>query len=364
MNILLVEPPFPVSRKSKNHKHFFPIGLLKIGSYHKRLGDSVQLVRGDLPKKKVFFDPDIVMVSSLFTYWSGYVARTVRHYKRLFPGARVVVGGIFASLMPDECRRVTECDEVYVGLYKGGIAEMERIDFSLLPEDVDYQVIHASRGCPRRCPFCGVWKIEPRFTWKSSIRNEIVKPKLIFYDNNLLANPRIENILGEIIEFGFSKGTPYSRYQVKCESQSGLDGRILEEKPHLARLLKKARFHTPRIAWDGPVSEHKRIQNQVQVLLSAGYRAKDIFVFMLYNYTITYEELKQKLDFCWRWKVRVADCRFRPLDSLFDNYMPQVKVQTRGSYYIHPNWTDGEIRAFRREVRWQNIAIMFGLPKE
>ena len=43
MNVLLVEPDFPVAAKSKNHSHFLPVGLLKIGSYHKAKGDKVKL---------------------------------------------------------------------------------------------------------------------------------------------------------------------------------------------------------------------------------------------------------------------------------------------------------------------------------
>ena len=46
MKVLLVEPDFPVATKSKNHAHFLPIGLLKIGTYHKQKGDKVKLVRG------------------------------------------------------------------------------------------------------------------------------------------------------------------------------------------------------------------------------------------------------------------------------------------------------------------------------
>jgi len=104
--ILLVEPEFPIPPKSKNHAHFLPVGLLKIGSYHKQLGDTVQLVRGNLPKNEILFTPDVIMVTSLFTYWSKYVTDTVKHYRRLFPSAYIMVGGIFASLMPDKCKEI------------------------------------------------------------------------------------------------------------------------------------------------------------------------------------------------------------------------------------------------------------------
>ena len=68
------------------------------------------------------------------------------------------------------------------------------------------------------------------------------------------------------------------------ESQSGLDGRILVKKPSLAILLRKAGLRYPRIAWDwGPKQKHL-IGKQIQVLIDAGYKSRDIFVFMLYNH--------------------------------------------------------------------------------
>ncbi|PIP18082.1 MAG: Fe-S oxidoreductase, partial [Parcubacteria group bacterium CG23_combo_of_CG06-09_8_20_14_all_35_9] len=55
MKILLVEPNFPIPPKSKNHAHFLPIGLLKIASYHRSLGDKIELHRGNYPAQ---FYPD------------------------------------------------------------------------------------------------------------------------------------------------------------------------------------------------------------------------------------------------------------------------------------------------------------------
>lgn len=360
MNILLAEPEFPVPAKSKNHSSFLPIGLLKIGSYHQERGDRVQLVRGHLPKKEIKIRPDVIKITSIFSYWSEFVGKAVHYYRSLFPHARIEVGGIFASLMPDKCKELTGCDAVAVGLYRAGAAEDVRINYSLLPEAVDYQIIHASRGCTRRCIFCGVWKIEPECSYKGSIIREIESNWLVFYDNNLLANPYIEDIFNELSSFKFHGKQVYS------ESQSGIDGRLLQKRPHLANMLKAAKFINPRIAWDSRVSEHLKIKNQIDILKSAGYRAgrydTNIYLFMLYNHNICYEEMSRKLDFCRKWGVITIDCRFRPLNSLIDHYNPRVKFQEEDAYYIHKGWSDSQIRSFRRKVRRQNIAIRLGLP--
>ena len=299
--------------------------------------------------------PDRILITSLFTYWSVAVHEAARYYHARYPGARVEIGGIYASLMPDHCRRMVPFAEVTPGLYRDGVAENVQVDFSLLDDNLDYQVIHTSRGCTHRCAFCGTWKIEPRFTFKRSVLAEIQKPKLVLYDNNLLANPHIDDILRELAELRLPRGR-----RLTCESQSGFDLRLLT--PLRAQLLRDARFQNPRIAWDGPYNQWSEVRKSVNVLKAVGYGRKDIFVFMVFNYHMPYAEMKAKLDACRRWNVRVIDCRYRPLDQTFDNYVPGPKPQTSEDYYIHPNWTDQEVRHFRQAVRHQNIAILLNLP--
>jgi hypothetical protein len=349
--ILLVEPNFPIPAKSKNHCNFLPIGLLKIAAYHRSHGDRVELHRGNFQTKK---HPDEIKVTSLFTYWSKQVWESVQYYKELYPKAKIEVGGIYASLMPDHAK-ASGCDDVKTGLYKKGIAEDFEPAYDLV--NVDYQIVHASRGCFRKCNFCGTWKIEPEVTYKKSIKDEIKKKKIVFYDNNLIANPHIKDVLSEIAEYKFP-----DQSRIHCESQSGLDGRILIKDPEIAIYLKKARFQHPRIAWDGPYEHWPKIKAQIQVLREAGFRPDDIFIFTLFNHDLSYEEMRLKLDACRRWKVRVIDCRYRPLDSTYDDYKPNAKNQNEEEYYIHKSWTDRQVRAFRRAVRRQNIALILELP--
>lgn len=341
MKVLLVEPNFPIPPKSKNHRDFLPIGLLKLASYHKATGDEVKLVRGNqnLPD----FYPDQIKITSLFTYWANYVWESVRFYKGNYPNAKVIVGGIYASLMPEHCKK-SGCDEVFVGVDKK--ADKFKPDYNLV--NVDYQIVHTSRGCLRRCKFCGTWKIEPKFTYKKSVKDEICSNRVIFYDNNLLANPYIKDILRELMNAKHKDRVVYS------ESQCGIDGRLLTLE--LAELLKRARFINPRIAWDHGYNQHKMIKKQIDMLVDAGYPAKDIYIFMIYNHEQEYYEMLKKLKQCKRWGVQIADCRYRPLDQIFDNYNPR-KRQTNEEYYIHPKWTDKQIKLFRKKVRQQNIVI-------
>ena len=348
MKVLLVEPEFPIAAKSKNHSHFLPVGLLKIGTYHKQKGDKVKLVRG---LKRCGFTPDRVLITSLFTYWSKYVHEAADFYHKAYPNAQIEIGGIYASLLKKECKKRAPFARVCRGLYRRGAAEKVVPDYSILPEELDYQIVHSSRGCTRRCKFCGTWKIEPEFTCKESLVDEICSNRIIFYDNNLLANRHIADILNELAD------TKYNDRVIHSESQCGIDGRLLT--PRLAKLLKKARFINPRIAWDGPYGQWKSIKAQIDMLANSGYNPKDIYVFMIYNYDLDYYEMKKKLERCKKWGVQISDCRYRPLDQTFDNYNPRRK-QTYVDYYIHSNWTDRQIKLLRKKVREQNIVIRHG----
>jgi len=365
-SILLVEPKFPIPTKSKNHKNFFPIGLLKIASYLKDIGKEVQIFRGIPDLKEEYrnlskFNPSEIWITSLFTYWAPYVRDTVQEYKKIFPDSKIIVGGVYASLFSkEEVMRYTGCDEVIQGVIPK--AEEYLPNYELIKngnsKEIDYQIIHTSRGCKRKCIFCGTWKIEPNFVSKKTIKDEILYKKLVFYDNNLLMNPYIEDILNELVDLKKNKKIKW------CESQSGFDGRLLIERPHLGKLLKKAGFRYPRIAWDGNYEDHPQIKKQLDILIESGYSSKEIFVFVLYNWDIPFEEMERKRLKCWKWDVQIADCRFRPLDQLFDYYNGRKREQTNKDYYIHEKvgWTDELVKLFRRNIREQNICVRYGFP--
>ncbi len=368
MNVLFVEPDFPRVSKSKNHGEFMPVGLIKLANYHRKLGNSICILRGEVPKQDFYFEapngrvkrnslPDQIFITSYFTYWSKYVKKSVKYYKSIFPKSKVVVGGIYASLMPDHCKKFTGCDEVFVGVHEQ--AENTPISYRYMEKHygpADYQIIHTIRGCVRRCEFCGVYKIEPNFNYKTSILKEISKKKLVFYDNNLLANPAIESILSELALLKHKQKIMW------CESQSGIDGRILLKKPELAYLLKEAGFREIRISWDGPLSDAPNIKKQIRLLKKVGFQLhRNIFVFMIYNWEISFEEMEQKRLKCWEWKVQISDCRYRPLNQTYDRYNGQMfrRGQNGRDYHIHrtAGWTDKKIRLFRKHIRRQNICV-------
>jgi hypothetical protein len=373
-DVLLVEPNFPYPNKSRNranhiHKNFVPVGLLKLGTYYESLGYRAKLVRGNQPKETLrHFKPSLVLVTSIFTYWSKCVWDSIEYYRALFPDASIMLGGIYATLHRERKYFEAKLRHYRVNCHVGLHSEAEKCypDYSLLYGKVDHHVTHAMRGCVRRCTFCGVWKIEPKRWYKTS--EELVKEieavqknRVIFFDNNFLANRNIEHILSDLAVL------KVNAKPVTFECQSGLDGRLLEQNPKLAELLRKAHFRNVRIAWDNSLSDFSSVKKQLHYLATAGYRHQDIFVFMIYNHDIPYEQMLKKVAHCAKWGVQIADCRYRPLAALKDDYNPGKyrNGQTEDDYYIHTEggWTDEKIRAFRKRVRQHNIWIRYAKEK-
>lgn len=371
-HVLLVEPAFPYPNKSKNkansiHKNFVPIGLLKLGAMYRDKGcKTIKLVRGNKSEAEIGFIPNEILITTLFTYWSKYVWECVAHYRKLFPTCKIQLGGIYATLhaKTEKFQKLLKEYDIINHIGTHDEAEKYYPDYSLIPE-IDYHATHMMRGCIRRCSFCGTWKIEPKIVNKTKEQiikelQEVGKNKVIFYDNNILANRYIKDILKEL------SSLKINGQRVSFESQSGYDGRLIELDPELSVLIKKAGFDNIRIAWDNGLSDRKSIKKQISHLVNAGYSPKDVSVFMIYNFDMPYNDMIKKLNYCKKLGVQITDCRYRPLEVDHDDYNPHLRNgQPEGSFYIHKKsgWTDKKIRKFRHNVREHNIWIRYAKDK-
>jgi len=199
------------------------------------------------------------------------------------------------------------------------------------------QAIRITEGCVWNCPNC----YEPTELKIFGIP-EIVRNDVLIYDMNLLCKPealRIIEDLGKVRVNG-----KVVKYQLVC----GIDYRFLTRE--IADALYKNRFKRIRLAWDSGYSEQRKIKKAIDLLLKAGYKRKDLMVFMLCNYRIvSYRECCLKLDLCKVWNVKACDCYFD------GQVMPNVQ-----SFY----WSEQEIKAFRGKVRKHNQLVNFGIDPE
>lgn len=145
--MLLIEPEYKVK--------YPPLGLMKISTFHKRHGDDVVFYKGTRAEVRDQ-DWDIIYIATMFTYqWKG-VVDTIKFYQRQKGSARIVLGGILASLLTEDVER-----ETGIRPHAGLREEVDRCspDYHLFNEVYKYPVndasiAYTSRGCIRRCRFC------------------------------------------------------------------------------------------------------------------------------------------------------------------------------------------------------------------
>lgn len=294
-NVLLLEP---------NYKNKYPpIGLMKLATYHRRLGDNVVFYKGDFKEfilneiydelinklgdidnsvawkkykkslidfiktaKKEYFEElmalskyeilvknwlvhyknyyrkkeylrhpkwDRVCISTLFTFHWKITIETIEFAKTIVKDTnQIFVGGVLATVLAEELEEETGIKPHKGLLNKPGALDKNNnniiidelpLDYSILSE-IDYKYPendayygYMTRGCVRKCSFCAVWKIEPKFNPYVSIKDRIKEIKsqygdqrnLLLLDNNVLASNQFPQIIKEIKESGFVKGTKF-----------------------------------------------------------------------------------------------------------------------------------------------------------
>jgi len=274
-NILLVEPAY--------NNPYPPLGLMKISTWHKKKGDEVLLVKDPLHNrtldlfeqneryyKKLKDHYDIIYITSLFTYQAQYVIQSIRYYKNRFRNARIRVGGIMATLIPEYIKEKTGV-EPHVGLLRG--AENCSPDYSWFP-NLPYSITFTSRGCPNKCTFCAVRKHEPKFITKENwvYDIDITKTGIIFWDNNWLASPNFEKDVERLKKFREKAGI------TRIDFNQGLDCRLMDEDK--VKLLSQIKIKPLRLAFDN-TSEDGYIQKAIKLAQKYGF--KDISVYVLYD---------------------------------------------------------------------------------
>lgn len=308
MYVLLVEPQY--------YTAYPPLGLLKIGAYHRAKRDVVELVKGcPVPSRR----PDKIYVTSLFTYAWRPVHAAVRYYKMLYPKVPIHLGGVYASIMPEHAKKCKP-DRLHVGLWP----ELDQLlpDYSLVEGPPwnwrEKSLLFTSRGCIRSCEFCAVPKAEGKMHWTVNSVAPLIYPghdSLIVWDNNFLASPKASQILRELAELPPVTVNGHQR-STKVVFDQGLDARLVV--PRFAEALRAARVSLLRLAYDQP-SQRDAVYRAIRCLKRAGFPKSSLFAYALYNFKDTPDEFLDRLCDLADWGVTAYPMRYEPLDSLEKN---------------------------------------------
>ena len=246
-NILLIEPGYP--------NKYPPLGLMKLAAYHGLRGrcDRVRFIKYTHGHwHDVLLEPwDRVYVTTLFSFEWKRTAASIDFAIKAAGNQpeRVFVGGIAASLMHSEFIQEPRWAGVRFikGLLDGPPAMALQLaahdgdfgaddlnstpieelvpDYSILDQiDYIYPVRdayfgYASRGCVRKCSFCGVPKLEGFQREMPPLSNLICgidniygpKKDLVLMDNNITASALYKEVIAEIRDLGFVPGATITR---------------------------------------------------------------------------------------------------------------------------------------------------------
>lgn len=320
-HVLLVEPSY--------YTRYPPLGLLKLSTYHKNLGNTTKLVQGTT--KDLSEMPDTIYVTSLFTWAWQPVWEAIQFYSRLFPDSELWLGGLYASLMPRHAA-LSGIDPNHIS--KGIFTDAEDLcpDYSLVPEwnkRVGGSIIFSSRGCIWSCPYCAVPRLEgPLSAVKYSIKHLIWQghKRVIFFDNNFLASPGWESVLKEVEELN-----------LRVDFNQGLDARLLSEK--VARRISRLKIDRfIRLAYDYR-QMRPHVKKAIDILKSHGINGRNILVYALYNFTDSPQDLFERMKDTLSWGAVFYPMRYQPLNTLTKNR------------HIAPKWDAIRLDAVQRARR-------------
>lgn len=330
-NILLIEPAY----KNK----YPPLGLMKLAQYHGPSGkrDKVRFIKGEDPSV-LGTAWDRIYVTTLFSFEYPRIERSIDFALKAANGqaSKVFVGGIAASLMNDRFKNVQKwhgirfvkglltvppaqslhlddfAEELYSEDQSGTPIEDLVPDYGIL-DQIDYvypvrdaYFAYTSRGCIRKCSFCGVPKLEGTQRDTDSLTSLVraidarygEKKDLMLMDNNVVASPRFKEIIAEIRDLGFVPGAkvrrPNERIAVarRVDFNQGVDARILCKDEMYLRELSTICLKPLRIAFDHlglrePYEKAIRFAHQFRLIELSNY--------MLYNFHDSPEDLFERM---------------------------------------------------------------------
>jgi radical SAM superfamily enzyme YgiQ (UPF0313 family) len=285
-----------------------PPGLADIPRNYCRYGIAPDWFRHDL---EALDPPDLVLVTSLMTYWHPGVRETIAVVKSVFPKVSVVLGGIYATLCEDHAKTNCGADQVVCGPGEGVILPLvaqltgwspaprfdpQNLDTLSRPAlDLEHRLAHipvlTSRGCPFQCAYCASHRLQPRMMRRNpaAVVDEIVHwhkkhgvDDFAFYDDALLVDaqqhiiPLLEGIVAAALNVRFH--TPNALH-------------IREITRPIARLMKRAGFHTIRLGLETTLFDRReRMDRKVNKdefirtvghLKAAGFRAQQVGAYLL-----------------------------------------------------------------------------------
>jgi len=359
-----------------------PAGLEDVPRYFSRYGIKPQWFRDDLLNQR---PPDLVLVTSLMTYWYPGVQETIKCIRSVWPQTPIVLGGIYARLCPDHAQRHSGADHValdpagksllpivrqFTGCSITRVFNPDNLDSYPYPaldlqSQIGYVPLLTSRGCPFNCAYCASRLLEPQRMLRSpaSVVEEIKfwhakygQREFVLYDDAFLVNAEQHSIpiLEEIIN---------SNLKVRFHTPNAIHIRGITEQTAL--LMRKAGFTTIRLGLETVEFDHRQeidkkvseeeFKRAVGYLKKAGFEKKQVGAYLLAG--LPGQELasiEHSIDTVKRHGITPVLAHYTPIPHT--TLWPQAVAASRYDLESDPVFTNNAIIPCRKEpFVWDTI---------
>ena len=225
---------------------------------------------------------------------------------------------------------------------------LDQIDYTYPVRDAYFG--YASRGCVRKCAFCGVPKLEgaqrempPLTDLVANIEKVYgTKKDLVLMDNNITASARYREVVAEIRDLGFTPGATIERdgrssVKRRVDFNQGVDARILAKSPMFLREMATICISPLRIAFDH-IGVRKVYETSVRMAADNGITS--LSNYMLYNFMDTpvdlYKRMRLNISLNEELGIRIWSFPMR--------YQP---VTLKDRSHVGKNWNRYYLRSFQ-----------------
>jgi radical SAM superfamily enzyme YgiQ (UPF0313 family) len=285
-----------------------PAGLDDVPRHFSRYGIKPQWFKEDLLQ---LVPPDLVLITSLMTYWYPGVRETIENIRSVFPQTPIVLGGIYARLCADHAGNNAGADHIasepaekclfsliydFTGYAAPTAFDPANLDSYPYPAlnlqtKINYVPLLTSRGCPFNCAYCASRFLAPQRLVRSpeSVVEEIRYwqgkygiSDFVLYDDAFLVDAARHAI--PLLE-----GICRTGLKVRFHTPNALHIRGIDTTT--ARLMYKAGFTTLRLGLETaefdhrPKIDHKVSQHEfkraVTCLKEAGFDKSRVGAYLL-----------------------------------------------------------------------------------
>jgi radical SAM superfamily enzyme YgiQ (UPF0313 family) len=200
---------------------------------------------------------DVVLIQTMMTFWYLGVKEVIEDVRRIQPHARIILGGVYASLCPDHAKSLG-ADQVVEGTDLSSLG-LDLSDGLPLWESVDTAigVVKITDGCPFRCTYCSVPQLYPYFIARplddcvEELRYlaRLGSRHVAFYDDALLFKP-------DLILLPFLDAVLRQDLRLSFHTPNALNARFIT--PEIARAMVRAGFKTFFLGFESAAYDWQR----------------------------------------------------------------------------------------------------------